>query len=822
MRTVGGPLKRAMRDVFRGQAQLPPEDLKTALEEYIQPETWGAKALFTCGLLSLKIKKYVPPSLLFSFYYFFINPILRVARLCWRVLFGSPQEILQNSRMLRILLSGVSASKGLPATRTNFSSFLARVAKPASFWGLFFLMAGRSALGFKIFRLRNKGVEPTSQQLYSEALCAYLAEEFATGFTAASRALRQAPDHSCAAVILARCALKANREYDAIDILTKSSHSSFNVSLAAILLVNIQELDEAVSILMHHITQFPEDADAAGDYLLALNRRTQCLKAYDIAFAYNSDRMVLFKRALALPATFSTGNELTQVFTEIIDDLDHLKTNSSDTELIRYYDTSSRIWRWGEVTDPLANLHYLGEKDLAMTKARAECYLANFPELHFQAPHITKWKEQSSRRIKLGFFLEGFNPHMESGWSPIFERLDREDFHLILFAPEEKKEGAALARLPRLANCFEQIIEYPFPFTNFFNTDCREYGPKALPMLRDVVASAELDILYSPVAGQDQISQFLMYARLAPVQIVDGARQTSRGMPEIDYFLMHNGDFVGDPNEYFSEKLAVLGGYAEHLLHSLKNQQIATTLQRKDWTLPEKTTIYCCIQEITRRHPDMDPILAALLNRDPESLLVVTDYGLPGCYEAFIEQMKKHGVSEPKERIRVAPSLHAYGKEYFAGYVKLMDANLSYRRMSGGASFYDLLSFRIPQIIWPHESFAGCTGRIYERMGMDDLLANSADDYVEKAYRLAHDRRWKAKMTSVLSEKINGFVKRANRENGMTDLRQFYKDAVARARSGLPPAHWHGGRFYDQLTAAHLQGFIRPETFTKPDSVQEI
>jgi len=801
----GKAADKNMRNVFRGHAQLPPESFRAALEEYIQPETLMAKALFAFGLSLWKIKNYVHSVLLFGGFYRFINPILQITAKRWRVLFGHPKNLLQDSKALRDLSGEPAPLKRVSDTRLKLSSFLAKRAKPASFWGLFFLMTGRFSFAFKVFHFRNKRIEPTAQQLYSEALCGFLAKEYEQAFITADQVLMLEPEHTCAAVILARCANKINKKYDAIDILIKRSYSSFNVALAVILLTNLHELDEAASTLMNHIAKFPEDADAAADYLLAINRRDECLRAYDIAFKYNSDRMILFKRAQALPSTFSTSDDLARVFKEIIDSLNNLKTNASDTELVRYYDTSSRIWRWGEMADPLANLHYLGEKDVVMTRTRAECYLANFPELNFHPPH-TKSREKVSRRIKIGFFVESLNPHLEQCWGPLFEALSKESFLLILFVPNGETKTTS-AKLPHLFACFEQVVEYPFPFSNFFNTSVREYGPKALLMIREVVAAAELDIFYNPFVGNGQIAQFLAYARLAPVQIVDGGRPTSRGMPEIDYFLMHNGDFMGDPNEYFTEKLVILNGYSRHLLQSLENSPIPKAFKRSDFNLPDEITIYCCIQEITRRHPEMDPILATLLNRDPTSLLIITDYGVPGCYDNFIDQMKKNGVANPEERVRIAPNFHEAGKEYFAGYMRLVDANLSYRRMSGGMSFYDLLSLRIPQVVWPHESFVGCTARIYLRMGLENLVADSADDYVEKVFRLAHDPEWKAKMTGVLAGKINEFVKRMSRENEMAELSQFFQDAVERAYDGLPRAHWHGGLFYEHLNAAQLREF---------------
>ena len=69
-------------------------------------------------------------------------------------------------------------------------------------------------------------------------------------------------------------------------------------------------------------------------------------------------------------------------------------------------------------------------------------------------------------------------------------------------------------------------------------------------------------------------------------------------------------------------------------------------------------------------------------------------------------------------------------------------------------------------------------------------------------------------MTSLLTERISEFVKQASRENGIADLRQFLQDAVERARTELPPAHWQAGRFFEQLSAVQLREFAAKKDIT--------
>ena len=794
-----------MQDVFRGTAQLPPENPKAALEEYIQPETLAAKALFTLGLLVLKIKKYVPTGLLFAFYYFLINPIVRILVLLWKTLFGSPRNLLfRDSMLLRFLLGEFVPSQGFSKAKTK--SLLVKCLKPASFWGLFFLMTGRFSFAFTIFHVRNKNVEPSAQQLYSEALCGFLAKDYVQAFNAAERALVREPEHHCAAAILARCAQETDREYDAIDILCTRASSSFTVALAIIVMVALQKFDAAVSTLMGHIAKSPEDAEAAGDYLLLmLNRRKECLEAYDIAFKHSANRALLFKQALALPLHMNSVEDIRHVREETIKRLDDLKLHPSSQDLSVYYNTYPRISILGVNLDPLYPIIYHFDNDIEITKARAECFLANFPQLHYKAAHTTNTVFRKDTKIRLGLFTESMYPQLDPFWGPLLERLPKDCFHVTLFMPE----ALSSHYIPRLKNIADAIVAYPYPRPTYHAPVSKSYASEALAKTQALIASCGLDILYTLFIGQDFMAQSLAYSRLAPVQIIDGTRMTTTGMPEVDYYMLHRGDFWGEPEETFTEKLAIFGGCPQVLLDLIKTPPEVADCKRSFFALPDRAVIYLCIQDLTRRHPDMDRILARLLLRDPEGMVVVSDFGTPGIFYDFLRNLQKNGLENPDARVSKAPVfLGVYPKSYYYAFLTLADANLAYRGMCGGTPFYDHLALCIPQIVWPFDYVSNTCAGIYRRMGLEGLLAGSEDEYVEKAYRLAHDRKWKMEMTRLLAEKTRQYANVARQENGIADMRQFFQDAVGRARAGLPPAHWHDGKFYDHLTQKDLKAFI--------------
>lgn len=751
---------QTMRDLFYGYAQVPLGDFNKEFKYYIQPEGWGGKILF----------------------------------ICWRVVMGRP-----------------SSPRHWPKKHSKFSRFLEAIAKPAGFWSLFFLLIGRRHISYAIILKRNKKGERDVRHYYSEALSGFCAGEYMSAYNAAECVLRRDPNHAGAAVVLARCAQNIGREYDAIDLFQKEIPSSYNIALAVILLVGVELYDEAIDVLMSHIEQNMEDAEVAADYLLLiLNRRQEALKAYDIAFQYSKRESILFKKALALPLYINTTKEIALIRDELINSCLSLQEKSLNLNIKQYYDTYSRILLHGVNLDALYPIIYHCRSDVALTKARAGAFLANFPSLNYKSPHVlTKGKTKHNHKgskINIGCFVDDIAIQLDLFWGSIFETLPRDSFHFTLFIPQGIKSEA----IPRLQNRADNIVPYPFPAATYHVPVEKTYGAKALPETRSLIASCDLDIFYNIYIGQNLMAQFLAYSRLALCQISDGARLTTSGMPEIDYYLLHRGDFLAEPEQYFTEKLAVLSGITPVLLNLLQNKPQVEKVSRSLFNLPDKAVIYLCMGDLTRRYPDMDRILARLLLEDPKAMVVVTDYGLPGVFQDFLNNLKRYGVVDPERCVRKAPIfLGQYPKSYYYGFMGLADANLAYRGMVGGTVFYDHLLLGLPQIVWPFDHISNMTARLYQRMGLDELIVNSEDEYIKKIYRMAHDRKWKQQMTDLLANKTGPFVKAMKKENSMADLRCFFKAAVERAKSGLPPAHWHDGQFYEHLSAEHLRMFAR-------------
>src|SRR5207248_6034190 len=72
----------------------------------------------------------------------------------------------------------------------------------------------------------------------------------------------------------------------------------------------------------------------------------------------------------------------------------------------------------------------------------------------------------------------------------------------------------------------------------------------------------------------------------------------------------------------------------------------------------------------------------------------------------------------------------------------------------GGRTTLDALAFGVPIVTWPGKFLRGrITSACYRNMGVGDLVADNARDYVRKAVRVATDRRARDALTSRILER---------------------------------------------------------------------
>jgi protein O-GlcNAc transferase len=201
--------------------------------------------------------------------------------------------------------------------------------------------------------------------------------------------------------------------------------------------------------------------------------------------------------------------------------------------------------------------------------------------------------------------------------------------------------------------------------------------------------------------------------------------------------------------DYFlSSELLDSPAAAEHYTEKLIRMPLTGTCYERPATPPERISkqsiagvstgnnLYACPQSLFKFHPDFDVILRRILEGDPAAVIVGTEGRVPE-WTARLRNRWKRTIPEADERILLLPTMP---NDAFLNLLSASDVVLDPVHFGGGNSSYEALACGTPIVTLPGEFLRSrITAALYRRMGLESLVATSADDYVNRAVAWAGD-----------------------------------------------------------------------------------
>jgi protein O-GlcNAc transferase len=257
--------------------------------------------------------------------------------------------------------------------------------------------------------------------------------------------------------------------------------------------------------------------------------------------------------------------------------------------------------------------------------------------------------------------------------------------------------------------------------------------PSRFDAALEIIRSARYDVLYHWEVGSDVTNYFLPFFRLAPVQCTAAGLPVTSGIAAMDYFLSTGFVEPDDADRHYSERLI----RGETLLTSQPRMPLSPSPKmRAEIGLSADEHVYLCPHKIEKFHPDLDPLLAEILRRDPAGRLIV-----PGDRnDVTVHKLRARWdrtMRDVSDRVVVLPH------QSFDDYLSLTaaaDVLLDPLHYGGGLTAFDGFSLNKPIVTLPGRFVRGrYTFGCYRLMGIDDCIAGSTEDYVEIAVRLGTD-----------------------------------------------------------------------------------
>ncbi len=400
-------------------------------------------------------------------------------------------------------------------------------------------------------------------------------------------------------------------------------------------------------------------------------------------------------------------------------------------------------------------LAYHGLNDRDLQRAIAGMYLRVCPSLAEETGR-EQLQGRDSRKIRVGFLSRFFCRHTIGKLTlGLVEELDREKFEVILIRAPGKRDDMAAA--------FDKAADHVVELT------------RNLESAREAVTAQGLDILFYPEIGMDPFTYFLAFARLAPVQCLTWGHPVTTGIPNMDYFLSSEALDLAQAQDHYSERL-VRHRHLPTFYHPPSAPEEIPS--RADLGLPETGRLYVSPQSLFKFHPDFDSVLGDILRKDPEGVLVLisgpTDY-----WEELLRARFTAAFPDQAGRVIFLPRM---SEQKFMALNMRADALLDPPYFGGGNTALEAFSAGLPIVTWPGEFMRGrVTGAMYHAMGVEGLVADSSQSYVDLAHRLATDGSFREAMKTGISRNSSLLFEN---HAAVRELEEFFVQAVAAAREG--------------------------------------
>jgi predicted O-linked N-acetylglucosamine transferase (SPINDLY family) len=430
----------------------------------------------------------------------------------------------------------------------------------------------------------------------------------------------------------------------------------------------------------------------------------------------------------------------------------------------RLEEAVARLAREGlRLDDPLTQVGvtsffpaYHGHNDRDLQAALAALYSRAAPSLHWVAPHCAAGPVPSpaGRSIRVGFVSGFFHTHTIGEVNLGFIRnLSRSVCQVLLFpfpGPDDP-----LARLIRKSA--DKVVDLPADLA----------GARAR------IAAERLDALFYTDIGMDPRTYFLAFARLAPVQCTTWGHPVTTGLPTMDYYLSGAHLEPEGAEGHYTEELVRLSGlptfyYPPAFFPPAK--------PREYFGLKEGEHVYLCPQAPFKFHPDFDALLGGILRADPRGRLYFVRSRNPAWTRQLTRRLRRR-LPDVFGRVGFLP--HQGGQD-FLHLLNVCDAVLDTTPFGGGNTTYKALSVAAPVVTLPGRLARGrVTYACYRKMGVPDLVATDAGDYVRLAVRLTADRPWRQEVRAKIGAARGALFEDPQ---ALRELERFLVAAVERSR----------------------------------------
>jgi protein O-GlcNAc transferase len=363
---------------------------------------------------------------------------------------------------------------------------------------------------------------------------------------------------------------------------------------------------------------------------------------------------------------------------------------------------------------------------------------------------------QREGKIRFGIASEFLRDHNGSKWA--YEWLAR--------LPSEKYEFFCYA--------FHEIDdEFTRKFSELGTFKRFMFAEENLEKIVSEIKADRLHVLMLPDVGMTNSSRVLSQYRIAPVQFTAWGHPVTTGSPNMDFYL---GSALMEPDDgdaHYSETLVRLPNLALFL-----TPPDFSGIEASRFDLPTDRTIYGSVQSLMKYMPQYDHVFPEIASRDKRALFVFYE-GTAGYTTAILQaRLDKAFAAAGLDAADYVRFLPRTGRRDFIAFLKVIDVGVDSIGWSGGYTTLQMLELDCPVVTLPTAFMRGRISLGMLRMiGMEELIADSASEFVDKLVRLGVDQAHRADVAARIAASKHRFYEDAE---VISALDQFLEREVAR------------------------------------------
>ncbi len=335
-------------------------------------------------------------------------------------------------------------------------------------------------------------------------------------------------------------------------------------------------------------------------------------------------------------------------------------------------------------------------------------------------PHTNS--RDPDRPLRIGFLSGDFKQHPVAKFIlPVMQHHDREKFKFLCYSETEITDDVS-AQIQASSDGWRRIVSW------------------SDPRLANQIREDGIDILVdlSGHAGQDRL--LTLARKPAPIQMAHFGYPDTTGLASVDYRITDaHSDPPGMTEPFYTEKLARLPRVAYCYRPTEESGRVET----------RKTTdplVFGSVNNIAKLSPDTLATWAKMLREIPDSRLMVlaTSRDLDRTARLLITSGIDPG------SLTVLPRTHS---SQFLDLFNQIDVALDPFPYNGGVTTCDAFWMGVPVITLAGNTYVSRQGvSLLTSVGLPDLVAQSPEDYIQIAKKLANSRDELARLRAHLRE----------------------------------------------------------------------